>query len=309
MNKFLRALIFTTPIAGIGSYMVVANFVEASDPGGSDGKNYATNATQGQDDDAKSDSFDLRSIFPDPESFSDEDFPRDLHYLLPPPVPLLSDPDRNIKYEHVAYGAVDPKEELEQPIAYSHMLHAGELKIECQYCHTYARRSIHAGIPSTQICMNCHGKNEQGQPKVSVEGRDELLKLLTFYYGRDEVTNMVGEEKAKTIPQTVEIASGTVAIEQGEIPWVKVHDTPDFVYFPHKRHVKSGILCQECHGEVQDDMTVGRRVSELTMGWCLNCHESHPSIQTNYCGVDATESCEEAELRRAEIKDCWNCHK
>ena len=191
-------------------------------------------------------------------------FPTEQHYLFPPPVPLLSDPDRSLTNEHVAYGAVDPSEELEQPIAYSHKLHAGTLQISCEYCHSSARRSAHAGVPATSVCMNCH-------QLIDTTDRPELQKLVGYY-------------------------------ERGEvIPWVKVHDLPDFVYFTHKRHVRAGVACQECHGEVQADHTVARRVSPLTMGWCLNCHETHPSIDENYGA--------EAELRRAEIKDCWNCHK
>jgi hypothetical protein len=121
--------------------------------------------------------------------------------------------------------------------------------------------------------MNCHAET-----KVDSTDRPELEKLKNYF------------------------KEGT------EIPWVKVHDLPDFVHFSHKRHVKAGVLCQECHGEVQDDMTVGRRVSELTMGWCLDCHETHPSIPDNYCNDDEP-TCDAAELRRTEIKDCWNCHK
>lgn len=195
-----------------------------------------------------------------------EAFPREQHYLLPPPVPLLSDPNRDFENERVAYGTVDNDELLEQPINYSHKLHAGEMQINCEYCHSGARRSIHAGVPSSSVCMNCHGEGG-----VKAEGRPELEKLVDYH-------------------------------ERGEvIPWVKVHDLPDFVFFSHKGHVRGGVACQECHGEVQDDMTVAQRVGELTMGWCLNCHENHPSIDENYGA--------EAELRRAEIKDCWNCHK
>ncbi len=194
---------------------------------------------------------------------ADEDFPKGLKYLLPPPVPLLSNPDRDYDNEHVAFGAIE-LEVHEQPIQYSHMLHAGELEIDCQYCHTGARRSIHAGVPTTQTCMNCH-------KVVNSSGRPELEKLKEFY-------------------------------DSGKpIPWIKVYDLPDFVYFSHKRHVLGGLACQECHGEVQDDMTVVYRVSELTMGWCLECHEDHPAVDENYGA--------EAENRRAELKDCWTCHK
>jgi hypothetical protein len=208
----------------------------------------------------------LHSVLAEDPSL-DEVFPKGIHYLLPPPVPslggLLSDPDREYSEERVAYGAVST-EVLEQPIAYSHMLHAGTLQIDCQYCHFNARRSAHAGVPPTETCMNCH-------KMVDSTDRPELEKLKKFY-------------------------------ESGQpIPWNKVHDLPDFVYFSHKRHVRGGLECQECHGQVQDEMTVAYRVSELTMGWCLDCHENHPNVDENY-GADA-------EMRRAELKDCWTCHK
>lgn len=210
----------------------------------------------------------------------DELFPRGIHYMLPPivppmeeltdavGVPALSDPNRNWEEEIVAYGDVGT-EVREQPIAYSHKLHAGTLQIECEYCHFNARRSIHAGVPSTETCMNCH-------KMVPTEGRSEQAQADIAY---------LKEMYAKGEP----------------IPWVKIHDLPDFVHFSHKRHVQGGVECQECHGEVQNDMTVAYRVSELTMGWCLNCHKEHPKVDENYGA--------QAELRRAELKDCWTCHK
>jgi hypothetical protein len=207
-------------------------------------------------------------------------FPRGEHYLLPPVVPdfegltssigvvPLSDPNRDPGNEWVAYGTVSPVV-AEQPINYSHKLHAGKLQIDCQYCHFNARRSIHAGVPTTDTCMNCH-------KFVSADGRSD--------------------EAQADIAKLKEYAAS------GEpIPWVKVHDVPDFVYFSHKRHVVGGVECQECHGEVQEDMTVAYRVAELTMGWCLNCHKEHPKVDENYGA--------QAELRRAELKDCWTCHK
>jgi hypothetical protein len=164
----------------------------------------------------------------------------------------------------VAYGAVERAGVLEQPIAYSHKLHAGKLEIACEYCHTGARRSIHAGVPETGTCMNCH-------KVIPSDDRPELEKLKEYY------------------------ASGE------PIPWQKVHDLPDFVHFSHKRHVRGGVRCQECHGEVQDEMTVAYRVNTLQMGWCLDCHSDHPTVDENY-GASA-------ELRRAELKDCLTCHK
>ncbi|MFZ5478752.1 MAG: cytochrome c3 family protein [Myxococcota bacterium] len=158
-----------------------------------------------------------------------------------------------------------PADPLPQPIAFPHDRHTKVLGMDCQYCHSGARKGIHAGIPATQVCMGCHGL-------VSTEGRPELDKLKEYY------------------------KDGT-----GEpIPWVKVHDLPDFVYFSHKRHVLGGVQCNECHGEVTE-MTVAERVSSLKMGWCLDCHAQHEKIDENYG--------DKAELRRAELKDCWTCHK
>lgn len=182
-----------------------------------------------------------------------EAFPMDAHDLLPHPAG-----------RHVAYGRVDADELLEQPIAYSHMLHAGTLQIDCEYCHANARRSIHAGVPSTETCMNCH-------KMVDSTDRPELVKL-NGYWERQE-----------------------------EIPWMKVHDLPDYVYFSHKRHVKAGVQCEECHGDVKGTMTVAQRVESLNMGWCLECHKTHPTVNENYGA--------QAELRRAEMKDCYTCHK
>lgn len=162
----------------------------------------------------------------------------------------------------VSVGA-PPEEPIEQPIAFPHDRHVKTLGMDCQYCHSGARKGIHAGVPPTQVCMGCHNL-------VPTEGRPELDKLKD-YHARNE-----------------------------PIPWAKVHDLPDFVYFSHKRHVLGGLQCQECHGLVQD-MGVAERVSTLEMGWCLDCHAQHDSIDENY-GT-------KAELRRAELKDCWTCHK
>jgi len=220
----------------------------------------------------------------------DEAFPRALKYLLPPPSPILSDPERSMDTEHVAYGAVDPDEELVQPIHYSHQLHAGELQINCEYCHSNARRSKHAGVPATEVCMNCHSQ----VPGVDVPG---------FKPGIEECTPTLDAngEPVRDVQATEDLMTLCESyINDDPIEWVRVHDVPDFVYFSHKRHVTAGVLCQECHGEVQADMTVARRVHRLYMGWCLDCHEDHPSVDENYGA--------EAELRRAELKDCYTCH-
>ncbi len=121
-----------------------------------------------------------------------------------------------------------------QPIAFSHKLHAGENKVDCNYCHTGVRKTKHANIPSPNICMNCHNQIKTESP--------EIQKIYK-------------------------------AIETNEpIKWVRVHNLPDLAYFNHSQHVKvGGIECQTCHGPIEE-MEVVRQYSELTMGWCIDCH-------------------------------------
>ncbi len=125
----------------------------------------------------------------------------------------------------------------QQPLPYSHSLHAGQLQIACQYCHSAADESRHAAIPSLSTCMNCH----------------ELVKGNT--------------EAARA-----NIAKVAAAYEKGEpVRWQRVHNLADFVYFNHSAHVAKGVDCQTCHGDVTQ-MGVARQHSDLSMGWCVNCH-------------------------------------
>jgi hypothetical protein len=121
----------------------------------------------------------------------------------------------------------------EQPIPYSHKLHAGDLKIPCLYCHSGAEKSRHATIPSVNVCMNCHSVVKTDSP---------WIQQIQKHY-----------------------KEGT------PIEWVRVHELPDYVYFPHKRHVAKGVACQTCHGPVQE-MAKVYQASALTMGWCMECH-------------------------------------
>lgn len=130
----------------------------------------------------------------------------------------------------------------QQPIAFSHKLHAGDKKIDCQYCHAYARRSIEAGIPAVSRCMGCH-------QYVGVK-KSEIQKLTVNYW-----------------------------IKKEPIPWVNIYRVPAYVYFPHKRHIAAGLRCQECHGPVETMEQVYFYQSPkfknitLEMGWCLECHQ------------------------------------
>lgn len=127
-----------------------------------------------------------------------------------------------------------------QPIAYSHKLHAGDLNISCLYCHHGAEKGPVAGVPSVNVCMNCHGI-------VTMDGKSpELQKLYDIWNSRNDP-------------------------EPKRLEWVRVHNLPSFVSFSHMAHVQNNIQCQECHGPVQT-MDVLRQASNLTMGFCVNCH-------------------------------------
>lgn len=134
-----------------------------------------------------------------------------------------------------------------QPITFSHKIHAGEYKIDCFYCHIHARKSVVAGVPSVQLCIGCH--------KYVAKEKPEVQKLVRYWDTK----------------QT--------------IPWVKVNDLPDFVYFSHKRHISANVTCQTCHGQVERMERVSA-AGILHMETCVNCH-----------------------LERKASIDCWTCHK
>lgn len=137
----------------------------------------------------------------------------------------------------------------EQPIKFSHQIHAGQNAIDCNYCHSSARHSKHAGIPSANVCMNCHKAISEGP-----SGTEEIQKIYDAV-GWDA-------EKGAYIEGYIE----------KPIQWVKVHNLPDHVYFNHSQHVTVGkVACEKCHGEVKE-LTVGKQNEPLTMGWCVNCH-------------------------------------
>jgi cytochrome c2 len=149
----------------------------------------------------------------------------------------------------------------EQPIYYSHKVHAGINQINCLYCHTGAQEGKQATIPTVNVCMNCHQNiKEYTGPKMfredgsEVNGTAEIKKLWEYAgYSGNDVWN---PNTAKSKP----------------IPWVKIHNLPDHVYFNHSQHVKVGEQnCQTCHGEIQE-MGEVKQVSDLSMGWCVNCH-------------------------------------
>lgn len=167
----------------------------------------------------------------------------------------------------------------DQPVAFSHKKHAGELEIDCQYCHYGADKGRHAAIPPTELCLNCHSKVKTNSP--------EIKKLKN-------------------------------AVESGEnIQWVKVNHYPDFAYFNHAQHVNvAGVKCQKCHGEVQE-MEIYYQAKDLGMGWCLNCHrangiappEDHDEMVKRYKDTqEGYPSGAELYNGRGNGGDCSKCH-
>lgn len=140
----------------------------------------------------------------------------------------------------------------EQPVAFSHALHAGRYEVPCLYCHFGAEKSRHAGVPPSSVCMNCHAE----------------LKL-----------------------RTVELAKLREAVAQDRpIAWIKVHNLPDFVYFNHSQHVRVGGLdCRLCHGAVETMERVSQQ-APLTMGWCLECHRERGMTEPAAGGVSPQEA-------------------
>lgn len=178
------------------------------------------------------------------------------------------------KYTDVGYR---PK----QPVDYSHKLHAGDLGMDCRYCHTTVETTPHAGVPPTQTCMNCHS---------TVRPESEKLAL-------------VRESWASGVP----------------IKWVRVHKTPDFAYFDHSSHINAGVGCESCHGNVRE-MEVVMQVEPLSMSWCLDCHRApemflRPRDQITVMDWQPPENQLEfaAELMKskglAPKEDCSTCHR
>ncbi len=178
------------------------------------------------------------------------------------------------KYTDVGYRPV-------QPVPYSHKLHAGDLGIDCRYCHTTVEVSAWANVPPTQTCMNCH-------------------KLIL-------------PESEKLLPVRESYATGN------PIEWIRVHHIPDFAYFNHSAHLRAGVGCASCHGNVAQ-MEVVQQVQPLSMGWCLDCHRKpdmhlrpHDQI-TNMEWTPPDDQMSFAKRIKEELQikppvDCSGCHR
>ena len=156
-----------------------------------------------------------------------------------------------------------------QPIHYSHKIHAGANQIECKYCHSSARVSKHSGIPSLNVCMNCH------QNIAEYNGEEDLENGYTKDFYTKEIKKLYA---AVGWDEENQRYTG----ESQPVKWVRIHNLPDFVYFNHAQHVEVGeIACQKCHGPVEE-MEIMYQHSSLTMGWCINCHrETNIKVESN----------------------------
>lgn len=168
-----------------------------------------------------------------------------------------------------------------QPVPFSHKLHAGDMGMDCRYCHNTVEQAAHAAVPPTATCMNCH-------------------------------TNVGGEVNA--------LETVRAAYETGEpLEWVRVHMLPDYAYFDHSVHVAAGVGCASCHGRI-DQMPVVRQQEPLSMGWCLDCHRNpEPNLRprsevTNMAYDPAAagyDPAEDPERSREMVppQHCGGCHR
>lgn len=206
-------------------------------------------------------------------------------------------------YGYFMQIGVDQGYEPIQPIHYSHKIHAGDNGIDCKYCHSSARVSKNAGIPSLNVCMNCHknisefqGDKDSTYVDYSKEFYTGEIKKLYDAVGWDPATQ---KYIGKTKP----------------VKWVRIHNLPDFVYFNHAQHVTvGGIECQKCHGKVET-FEIMKQDQPLTMGWCINCHrETNVKVEDNayYEKIHAELSKKygKSKLTAADMGglECGKCH-
>ena len=157
-----------------------------------------------------------------------------------------------------------------QPIHYSHKIHAGANQIECKYCHSSARVSKHSGIPSLNVCMNCH------EYIGEYNGEEDLENGYTKDFYTNEIKKLYS---AVGWDEENQVYTGNTQ----PVKWIRIHNLPDFVYFNHAQHAQvAQIECQTCHGPVEE-MEIMYQYSPLTMGWCIDCHrESNVDKDNEY---------------------------
>ena len=195
-----------------------------------------------------------------------------------------------------------------QPIHYSHKIHAGDNKIECKYCHSSARVSKHSGIPSLNVCMNCHKSIYQYTGNPEGPSAEDLANGYTNEFYTKEIKKLY---KAVGWDEENQRYTG----DTQPVEWVRIHNLPDFAYFNHSQHVEVGkIECQTCHGPVEE-MEVMYQYSPLTMGWCINCHrETEVQVADNeyyekiHAELSKKYGVEKLTVAQMGGLECGKCH-
>lgn len=189
-----------------------------------------------------------------------------------------------------------------QPIAFSHKIHAGDNKVDCQYCHSSAKNSKTSGIPSVNVCMNCHKSITEYTGPVDSE------KDKAFYDSEiQKIYDAIGWDS--------ENLTYIEGYQQKPIKWVRIHNLPDFVYYNHSQHVTvAGLKCQKCHGPIET-MDEVYQFSPLTMSWCINCHkQTNVDLKGNeyYAKIHETFAkkfgVEKVTVAQLGGKECAKCH-
>ena len=191
-----------------------------------------------------------------------------------------------------------------QPINFPHPVHVQKLGMNCLYCHNAANKSPDPGLPAVSTCIGCHnliGPQRPASDLGPARTSAELQKLYKFA----DVAGMGAGMGAKAKP----------------IPWVRIHKVPEYVRFPHMRHVNAGVTCQTCHGQIQN-MDRVYQFSSLNMGWCVSCHVNGYSAKEGLdaagytaqqqatpaaAGAVAPADAQSGERKKARY-DCANCH-
>ena len=199
-----------------------------------------------------------------------------------------------------------------QPIAFSHKIHAGDNKIDCQYCHSNAKHSKLSGIPSVNVCMNCHKSISEVADETVVVLEDKTLKKADLDKEIQKMYDAIGWDSEKLAYKE--------GYKQKPIQWKRIHNLPDFAYYNHSQHVTvAGLKCQTCHGPVEE-MEEVRQFSPLTMGWCLECHKKTKVDMENndyyakiheqlskYPGLKAN-GMKDVTVARLGGRECGKCH-
>jgi len=201
---------------------------------------------------------------------------------------------------------VDQEYQPVQPIAFSHKIHAGANKVDCQYCHSSAKHSKTSGIPSVNVCMNCHKNiSEVAEGTVVKLGEGRVLTKEALDKEIQKIYDAVGWD-AENLKYTGETKP---------VKWVRIHNLPDFAYFNHSQHVTvAGVKCQKCHGPVEE-MDELYQYAPLTMGWCIDCHkETEVNVKGNgyykkiHEQLSKKYGVEKVTIAQLGGKECGKCH-